>query len=320
MVSCIVGYIVIKSTNQTTIKRKRDTIMAQRKNMPGYTQQRDAAGRMQWMKDGSSSPSPSMMKKKIVMTEQMKTLAESNKEHHRHKKQEENNASQKKHNTHQGQYSTVSQDMKENEIVEQFLDEQLYPHIFDSYVRKHDKESQYQGIDIVADGVCIDEKAQVKYKNRNLPTNAFEISHLSKRKYTKKGHYGHHESRGWFVDDSLETEYYLIVSLTDVDVDNDRDAVTDSSQIQGVNAYIVDKYDLLDTVEQQMSIEDMEDTAREMRRKGQRVYENGDVRLVCSHHLQEKPVTVVWKKENFPTGTRVIQWTQDDGIVSDETM
>lgn len=208
--------------------------------------------------------------------------------------------------------------MRENEVVEAFLDKEIYPLMFNSVERKADLGSQFAGIDIIADGMKIDEKAQVNYKNKNLPTNAFEISSLSKKPFYHDGVFDNHPVDGWFINEELETEKYLIISFTGVDgLEYDRDRMHDPNQIHSIEAHLVDKYDLIDEVEQEAELDDLYDTGEDMRENGQKAVERGKIRLVCSQHLAEKPVSLIWKKRHFPESTRTIRWNRDEGVTFD---
>jgi hypothetical protein len=109
--------------------------------------------------------------------------------------------------------STVSrrvQDMSAESELAEFLDEFLYAPLlregnFISIQRMVEKEQQLQGIDVVVKTNksvgYIDEKAQLYYINKNIPTFAFELQFL------KMGR----EIEGWFLNDNLKTDYYLLI-------------------------------------------------------------------------------------------------------------
>lgn len=94
-----------------------------------------------------------------------------------------------------------------------YLDEYFYNRVASSYHRVLDREEQLAGIDTIAtfnfsDGSCyenikIDEKTQSYYIDKNLQTNAFEISFFLNRLNKRV--------EGWFIDESLETEYYFVI-------------------------------------------------------------------------------------------------------------
>lgn len=102
-------------------------------------------------------------------------------------------------------------DMSCEQEFSEFLNANLYDRVTTSYKRYTDLEHQYKGIDVIAsfdfdDGhiiknAIIDEKTQTHYINKNLQTNAFEISSIQKGT----------RLTGWLLDNRLDTEYYLIV-------------------------------------------------------------------------------------------------------------
>ena len=101
-------------------------------------------------------------------------------------------------------------DMAAEAELASFLDEYLYTPLlaeghFSSISRVHDKEQQLKGVDVVVStGKTtgnIDEKAQIYYVNKNLPTFAFELQFLK---------YGE-VIEGWFLNDGLCTDYYLLI-------------------------------------------------------------------------------------------------------------
>ena len=101
-------------------------------------------------------------------------------------------------------------DMAAEAELASFLDEYLYAPLlaeghFESIARVYDKEQQLKGVDVVVStGKTtgnIDEKAQIYYVNKNLPTFAFELQFLK---------YGE-VIEGWFLNDRLSTDYYLLI-------------------------------------------------------------------------------------------------------------
>lgn len=103
----------------------------------------------------------------------------------------------------------VSDMNAESELAE-FLDKNLYAHLlgegrFLSIERMAEKEQQLQGIDVIAKTrssvAYIDEKAQLYYINKNIPTFAFELQFLK----------GGRVIEGWFLNDNLKTNHYLLI-------------------------------------------------------------------------------------------------------------
>lgn len=94
-----------------------------------------------------------------------------------------------------------------------YLDENFYSMVASSYQRVFDRDKQLAGIDTIAtfkfqdgsfyENIKIDEKIQSHYIDKNLQTNAFEISFFHQRLDKRVG--------GWFVDEELETEFYFVI-------------------------------------------------------------------------------------------------------------
>lgn len=92
-----------------------------------------------------------------------------------------------------------------------YMDKYLYTHFpngnsFSSIRRIHDKEEQLSGVDVELIGTdgkvyCVDEKAQLYYLNKNLPTFAFEL--LFKR--------GNNDTTGWLCNPTLKTDFYMLI-------------------------------------------------------------------------------------------------------------
>lgn len=107
--------------------------------------------------------------------------------------------------------SRRSEDMSAESELARFLDQYLYDHFpkagaFNSIERTYSKKQQLSGIDVIfkaKDGrtFCVDEKAQLYYLNKELPTFAFEIEFLRNGIPTT----------GWLCNNELETDLYLLV-------------------------------------------------------------------------------------------------------------
>lgn len=92
-----------------------------------------------------------------------------------------------------------------------FLDTYLYDRFpksdaFSRIERMHNKADQLAGVDVrftSKDGAVydVDEKAQLYYLNKSLPTFAFEIQFLRNRQ----------ETIGWLCNNTLKTDLYLLI-------------------------------------------------------------------------------------------------------------
>lgn len=85
--------------------------------------------------------------------------------------------------------------------VHDHLMKHVYPLIFRSFEEVNDTERQLQGIDLIGDGMLIDEKA-TEYKTERKHAYFFEMS-LTNRHGRRKD--------GWFTDERKLTTHYMIV-------------------------------------------------------------------------------------------------------------
>ena len=101
-------------------------------------------------------------------------------------------------------------DTKAEKEVSNFLDKYFYERHVDDFVRFDDVNHQFLGMDVTFSigklkGIIVDEKAQIDYVNRHLPTFAFEIDFMNAANIY---------SKGWFLDDSKKTQFYLLIWVT----------------------------------------------------------------------------------------------------------
>lgn len=101
-------------------------------------------------------------------------------------------------------------DMTAADELAAFLDSYFYGPLlaegnFTSFKRIHDRDLQLKGVDVELSTASltarIDEKAQLYYINKDLPTFAFELQFL---------HDGQ-PCTGWFLNETLLTDYYLLI-------------------------------------------------------------------------------------------------------------
>lgn len=96
-------------------------------------------------------------------------------------------------------------DLSQEQILSEYLDN-IYKEKENDFYRVFDLDRQHQGIDIVMkvgeDEYFIDEKAQLHYINKDLPTFTFELSYL-KNKSLKAG---------WLFDKTKLTNYYFLIT------------------------------------------------------------------------------------------------------------
>ena len=105
--------------------------------------------------------------------------------------------------------STFQQDLKNEILLGKYLDD-IYAKIFEPNSFKIERileiNQQYSGIDLILTKgnktYFIDEKAQLSYLNKKLPTFAFELSYL------KNGFW----KVGWLFDKNKKTDIYFLVT------------------------------------------------------------------------------------------------------------
>lgn len=107
--------------------------------------------------------------------------------------------------------SRRNEDMSAEAQLAYFLDKYLYSRFpqadsFSHIERMHNKAEQLAGIDVrftCKDGSVydVDEKAQLYYLNKDLPTFAFEIQFLRNGR----------DTLGWLCNRSLKTDFYLLI-------------------------------------------------------------------------------------------------------------
>ncbi len=101
-------------------------------------------------------------------------------------------------------------DMQAETELALYLDKNFYSRLVDSGLlttaqRITDRETQREGIDVIVSKnktqAFIDEKAQLYYINKGLPTFAFELGFILNG----------HETIGWFLNDELRTDRYFLL-------------------------------------------------------------------------------------------------------------
>jgi hypothetical protein len=106
-------------------------------------------------------------------------------------------------------------DLLKEKILGKYLDK-IYLKLGFNFKRIDDVKSQFKGIDVIIthkkSDYYIDEKSQLHYLNKDLPTFTFELSYLNKN---------HKIKEGWFFDQSKDTQYYFLI--TGIFLDNKKE-------------------------------------------------------------------------------------------------
>ena len=127
--------------------------------------------------------------------------------------------------------SNFNSDLKKEHILGKYLD-LIYLKLHFNYSREYQLKNQLNGIDLTIknknDTYVIDEKAQLYYLNKDLPTFTFELSYLKHGKF----------KTGWLFDHSKVTEYYFLITGIQVKSDelNSENDIT-SCKITSVNRH-----------------------------------------------------------------------------------
>jgi hypothetical protein len=109
--------------------------------------------------------------------------------------------------------SQFKSDKSDEEVVVQNLEEhQLLGSLFEEYRKVSSLQRQKNGVDVVAtydsEVIDVDIKSQIDYINNPKWTFVLEIFSETSR---------NSRNRGWFIDDSIDTDYYLLTWLPTVD-------------------------------------------------------------------------------------------------------
>ncbi len=132
--------------------------------------------------------------------------------------------------------SNFASDLNTEHILTEYLDD-LYVELGFDVKRISNQEYQNKGIDVIikhnGNSYFIDEKAQLHYLNKKLPTFAFELSYL-KGKILKKG---------WLLDEKKETNYYFLI--TNIKLNNYKKVLESKDDIKSLQITSVNRLKLI---------------------------------------------------------------------------
>ena len=101
--------------------------------------------------------------------------------------------------------TSFQSDLQQEKVLTQYLDTYYHTKGY-SFERIIDYDQQHKGIDIIfyhnQTSFNIDEKAQLHYLNKDLPTFTFELSYIK----------GNVEKQGWLFDERKTTHYYFLIT------------------------------------------------------------------------------------------------------------
>ena len=187
------------------------------------------------------------------------------------------------------------EDSNASKEVEKFLDENFYKNEVSDFERFTDKENQLKGKDVKFSidelkEILVDEKAQVDYINKNLPTFAFEVDSLQRGRLIG----------GWLFGKRYETEYYLLVWIF---ADGEGKGIT-ADQINKLDCILIERKKIVEFLEAQgLNKATAERIGGNLRRKGEPGSFYGDKFEFCkfylSTHFSEMSVNIVIRKEKL---------------------
>ncbi len=101
--------------------------------------------------------------------------------------------------------SSFNSDLNKEQILGEYLDN-IYNELSFSFEREYELKEQLMGVDLTLTHkektFIIDEKTQLHYLNKDLPTFTFELSYLKQDEF----------KTGWLFDHSKKTNYYFLIT------------------------------------------------------------------------------------------------------------
>lgn len=197
--------------------------------------------------------------------------------------------------------TTRKNDIVSERAIEEFLMRFFYRKLFHTYKNVPETDRQLAGIDIVADGLKIDNKAMSDPKYVNNPKNTFILElwvHSERRQC---------DYLGWFLNPDLETTHYLFVWIPDASVQSGT-YITNSNQLNKIEVMLIDKDKLHKYISSKYSDEDLLKISQNMVAKNIEAtdmwnlkpdYMRYPPRIRFSNHLQEQPCNLVMPKSEL---------------------
>ena len=125
--------------------------------------------------------------------------------------------------------SNFNSDLNKEHLLGKFLDP-IYLKLNFNFIREYQLKNQLNGIDLTItnkeNSYIIDEKAQLYYLNKDLPTFTFELSYLKHGKF----------KTGWLFDQYKVTDYYFLITgiqVKSIELNSESDIL--SCKITSVN-------------------------------------------------------------------------------------
>lgn len=188
------------------------------------------------------------------------------------------------------------EDERRADIVSEFMDNVVYinENGFTNYERVTDRARQVNGIDVIFDRegkhyIC-DEKAAIRYINKNLQTFSFELSFINRNGEVQEG---------WLLSDRNINNSYMCIWIDNAYPDN----LPNTNSIKTIQCSLVTKESIL------RYLEDCKFNKRQLMHKCEKIRENPyenhgnikkyGVKFSFSKQLVEKPINVLIPREKL---------------------
>ena len=181
--------------------------------------------------------------------------------------------------------------------VAKFLDEHFYAVLKEKVpvTRWDDTEHQYAGIDLTINNTHFDEKVKIRgCLNSVYRYPSFELQLNNK---------GNCLQDGWFIDKQHTTDYYTYIGV--YSYTNDECSISDDNNISACDVLWVKKQDVVDMVEEQMTLDEVKEDASQLREdwkatsERRKTYKHRKFWLTYSPYLAEKPVNLVTLRDSL---------------------
>lgn len=184
-------------------------------------------------------------------------------------------------------YPRFHHDLGQEQLLQPFLD-RSYAAYGIRVKRYSDPELQCKGVDAILSkgktSFLVDEKAQLHYIGKCLPTCAFEVEVLRNRQ----------PHTGWFLDPSKSTEVYALVC--EIRLHTHRCQIHRADDVASAEVILVNRKRLIELLAKNGVTKDLLlFAAKQLRVSGERKIDIAypGVRLVQSKHLKEQPINLL---------------------------
>lgn len=156
--------------------------------------------------------------------------------------------------------SNRSEDARSEREINEFLNRFFYKKTFRRFESIVDTKRQIAGVDVIADGLMIDNKAMSNPKYINDPRDTYTLELLV--------HSVKHKSEyvGWFLNSELKTTHYLFVWIHEANVPKG-EWLTSCKQIRKLEVMLVDKVKLHEYINSCYSDDQLWDMSVELIKK-----------------------------------------------------